>query len=532
MTDAAGARPPPGGEPARFALLLFLSLVLGALAALSFAPASLFYGPILALAVLLLMWRAAGSARRAAALGYAFGLGLFGAGVSWVYVSLADFGGMPEFIAVLATAMFCMILALYPAAVGCAQHRLGGSFPMRALLTVPALWALADWLRDVVTGFPWLAWGYSQVGTSPLTAYAPIFGVFGVSLATALAAGLLALALSPGLDRFVDRTTPGAVMPQAAFPHTFPLLSFFCGAGLLALFGLGFGLRDITWTEPAGPPLKVALLQGNIAQNLKFEEEWYQQTLTTYRTLALSTDARLVVWPETAIPRLLDTVDEDYLEGLKKRAVAAGADMLIGVPHRDEQDRYYNSVVSFGASRTQSYSKTHLVPFGEFIPTGFHWVLVILNIPMGEFTRGADDPAPLAVAGTQVAVNICYEDAFGEEIIRQLPAANLLVNVSNVAWFGHSIAPDQHLQISRMRAIETGRPMLRATNTGVTAAIDADGKVIAALPQFIEAVLTARVQPRAGATPFIRAGNLPLLAIVFAMLAVAAALGRRAPGSR
>jgi apolipoprotein N-acyltransferase len=528
MNEAAGERHATGDQPARFFLLLLLSAMLGSLAALSFAPASLFYGPILALAVLLLMWRVAGSARRAAALGYAFGLGLFGAGVSWVYVSLADFGGMPEFIAVFATALFCMILALYPAAVGYAQHRFGGSFRVCALLTVPALWALADWLRDAVTGFPWLAWGYSQVGASPLAAYAPILGVFGVSLATALAAGLFALGLSPLVDRF----TPGGAVPQTAPLRAPPLSSFFCACGLLVLFGLGFALRDITWTESAGPPLKVALLQGNIAQNLKFEDEWYQQTLATYRRLALSTDAKLVVWPETAIPRLLDTVNEDFIEDLKKHAAATGADMLIGVPHRDEQERSYNSVFSLGASRTQSYSKTHLVPFGEFVPTGFHWVLVVLSIPMGEFTRGADDPTPLAVAGTEVAVNICYEDAFGEEIIRQLPAANLLVNVSNVAWFGHSIAPDQHLQISRMRAIETGRPMLRATNTGVTAAIDADGKVIAALPQFTEAVLTARVQPRAGATPFIRCGNWPVLAIVAAMLAIAYALVRRAESSR
>ena len=185
--------------------------------------------------------------------------------------------------------------------------------------------------------------------------------------------------------------------------------------------------------------------------------------------------------------------------------------MLVGVPVLDKARRYYNAVVSFGASPQQMYAKSHLVPFGEFVPTGFGWLVAMMRIPLGEFARGAADQQPLAVAGQRVAVNICYEDAFGEEIIRQLPAATLLVNVSNVAWFGDSLAPAQHLRISRMRAVETGRYMLRATNTGVTAIVAPDGAVVGRLPSFTEGVLEGRVRGRAGATPYAAAGNAPVV---------------------
>src|SRR5262249_28022396 len=209
-------------------------------------------------------------------------------------------------------------------------------------------------------------------------------------------------------------------------------------------------------------------------------------TLAVYKRLIDSSDAKLVVLPETAIPRFLDAVDPAYLRSIARAAAERGADVLIGVPIRDPDGRYYNSVISAGASPSQRYDKAHLVPFGEFVPNGFHWAVNTLTIPMSDFSLGRADPRPLALAGQRVAPNICWEDAFGEEIIRQLPEATLLVNVSNVAWFGDSLAPSQHLQISRIRAIETGRFMLRATNTGVTAIIDPRGAVVARLPQFTE----------------------------------------------
>jgi apolipoprotein N-acyltransferase len=523
MTAPPAAAPDSGAHTQTPFLLrpaaLLLSAGFGAVSVAGFAPLAWFPLPIVTLAALALVWRGVAEqatsrrARAAAWHGFAFGLGLFVSGVSWVFVSLADFGGMPAPLAATATLLFCAILALYPAAVGYLQQRIGGAFAMRALLLIPALWTIGEWLRGTVTGFPWLAWGYAHSPPSPLAGFAPVAGVFGVTLAAALTAGALAALAGVIADRSL-----GTLRLARAVP---PVLV------VAALLACGFALRQAAWTEAAGKPLKVALLQGNIAQNLKFDEDWYEKTLAGYRALALATDARLIIWPETAIPRLLSRVDPEYLEDLNARAAARGADMLIGIPYRDEARNYYNSVFSFGASPAQTYSKTHLVPFGEFIPAGFDWILAILHIPLGDFARGPANPSTLAVAGQQVALNICYEDAFGEEIIRQLPQATLLVNVSNIAWFGRSIAPAQHLQIAQMRALETGRAMLRATNTGMTAAINAQGLVEQVLPQFKSAVLEAMVEPRAGATPFVRWGNAPALIVAFTLFGIAVLAARR-----
>jgi apolipoprotein N-acyltransferase len=241
-----------------------------------------------------------------------------------------------------------------------------------------------------------------------------------------------------------------------------------------------------------------------------------------------ASDAKLVVLPETAIPRFLDAVDPGYLRDIARSAAGRGADVLMGVPIRDADGRYFNSVISVGASPAQRYDKSHLVPFGEFVPFGFHWIVKTVAIPMSDFSLGRENPEPLTLAGQRVAPNICWEDAFGEEIIRQLPEATLLVNVSNVAWFGDSLAPSQHLQISRMRAIETGRTMLRATNTGMTAIVDPHGKVLAQLAQFTEGVLAGEAQGYAGATPYVRWGNAPIVVICFALVAAFAFHRRRA----
>lgn len=477
---------------------LFVALVAGALSIAGFGDWPAFYLPLAAFAVLVWLWLRASSAREAAWLGFAFGAALFLGGVSWVYVSLHDFGMMPAPLAAIATALFCGILALYPTAVGYVQARVGGTPATRALVLIPGLWTLAEWLRGwIFTGFPWLALGYSQLD-SPLAGFAPVAGVFGVSFLTALAAGSIVLAV---------RRERSAWLALGLF--------------VIAAAG-GMMLARITWTAPHGDPLSVGLLQGNIPQSLKFVPGRYESTLATYARLAGSTDARLVVMPETAIPRLLEAVDPEYLDRLSLRAAARNGDVLIGVPMRDTGGRYYNAAVSIGKSPRQSYAKDHLVPFGEFIPPGFGWVLEILKIPLSDFSRGGPVQRPLAIAGQRVAVNICYEDSFGEEIIRQLPEATVLVNVSNVAWFGDSLAPAQHLRISRMRALETGRPMLRATNTGVTAIVDADGTVLARLPSFTEGVLAGSIQGRAGATPYVLVGNYP--AILLSLICIGAGI--------
>jgi apolipoprotein N-acyltransferase len=479
----------------------------GALSVAGFGDAELFALPILALAALAWLWSRAPSPARAAWLGLAFGAGHFLVGVSWVYVSLHDFGMMPAPLAALATLLFCLYLALFPAAVGALQALLRGPPAARLLLAMPALWALSEWVRGgLFTGFPWLALGYSQVG-GPLEGLLPLAGVYGASFAAALGAGALALA--------AERKPRGLAIGASAVA--------------IALAASQLALRA-EWTRPDGAPVTVALLQGNVPQALKFVPGRFETTLETYAALAERTRARLIVLPETAIPRFLHQVDPDYVERLAAIARRNDGDLLVGVPLRDAEG-YYNAVVSVGTSPSQRYAKSHLVPFGEFVPPGFGWIVHVLQIPMSDFSRGAAGARPLAIAGQRVAPNVCYEDAFGEEIVRQLPEASLLVNVSNVAWFGDSLAPAQHLRISRARSLETGRYMLRATNTGVTAIVDDRGRVTARLPTFTEGVLEGTAQGRTGATPYVRTGNAGMLALAVLALALAAALGRRLTAS-
>jgi apolipoprotein N-acyltransferase len=484
---------------ARFRPLL-APFFLGVLTVAGFAPFDIFILPVVTLAVLFRLWAHA-PARHAAWIGLAFGLGLFGAGVNWVYVSLHDFGGMPLPIAVIATTLFCTVLALFPAAVGWLQARIGGAAARHYLLSLPALWVLLEWLRGwIFTGFPWLSVGYAQAPYGPLAGFAPLLGLYGVSLTVALSAGSLAL--------LSERATHRRFAPL-------PL------ALLAALWLAGWGLQQVEWTKAQGAPITVSLLQGNVPQELKWRPEKAAATLELYRDLALKSRGRLIVMPETALPMFIDEVPRAYFEQLAAHANRLGGDILVGVPEFDGKN-YYNSVLGFGAAPVQIFRKSHLVPFGEFIPLkpfGPWLVHQVLNIPLDDFMSGADNQALLAVAGQKLALAVCYEDAFGEEMIRQLPQATMLVNVSNDAWFGDSVAPWQHLQIARMRALETGRTMLRATNTGVTAILDQHGKTVKLAPQLEVTRLDGTAQGFSGATPYVRGGNIPVLLITVLMLA-------------
>jgi apolipoprotein N-acyltransferase len=469
-----------------------------------FGDWNLFPLPLFALGLLFFAWTRTSAPRAAAGLGLAYGAGLFLVGVSWVYVSLHDFGMMPAPLAATATLLFCLYLALFPAAVGYLQARIPVALPLRLMLVMPALWTLAEWVRSwLFTGFPWLALGYSQAD-GPLAGFGPILGVLGVSLLAAVAAG------------HWRRSPKRRAQAQAV------------AAGVLVVLGAsGWALRSVAWTAPVGEPLAVSLVQGNIPQELKFVDGRYESTLETYARLVEGSTGRLIILPEIAIPRFLHEVDPDYVARLKGVAAARDGDLLLGVPVLEAERRYYNAVVSLGTSPTQGYAKSHLVPFGEFVPPGFGWIVAVLTIPLSDFARGSEGQRPLQLAGQRVALNICYEDAFGPEIIRQLPEATLLVNVSNVAWFGDSLAPAQHLRIARMRSLETGRYMLRATNTGVTAIVDPRGAVAGRLPSFTEGVLEGSVRGYAGATPYIRLGNAPVLVGAALMAAVALGLTRR-----
>jgi apolipoprotein N-acyltransferase len=483
------------------------AFVLGVCTVGAFAPFEFFFLPVITLAVLLRLVERAVAPGAAFKLGFAFGLGFFLAGVSWVYVSLHDFGAMPVPLAAGVTLLFCMYLALYPALASGAAARVRSDW-LRRCFVFPGAWVLAEWIRGwLFTGFPWLGIGYSQAAEGPLAGLAPLLGVHGVGLALVASAGL-------ALHVFADGWRN---------PNWRPL------AAIALLWTGGAGLKAMTWSAPAGEPVRVSLLQGNVAQSIKWRPEQVAVTLQLYERMIRASSAQLIILPETALPLFLHEVPRGFLQAVEAHAERIGADVLIGLPERSSEG-YYNSVVSVGASPSQVYRKSHLVPFGEFIPLRplLAPVVEAMAIPLTDFSRGALTQSPLSVAGQKVAVNICYEDVFGEEIIRQLPEATLLVNVSNVAWFGDSIAPRQHLQIAQMRAIETGRYMLRATNTGMTAVVAPSGRVTQVAQTFRNETVEAEVRGHTGATPYVRLGNAPALglATMFLILGLVRNRGR------
>lgn len=483
-----------------------LALVAGAILPLAFAPYRYPWIGVLAPAVLFALWHTAGP-RLAAWRGYLFGLGFFGGGVSWIYYSLHDFGRMPPLLAGAMVALFVGFLAGYPALLGWLQARVRGN-GVRLLVFLPAAWVLLEWIRGwFLTGFPWLHLGYSQIDTA-LAGFAPYLGVYGVSWFVALCAGLLIFA---------------AIGVRTVRARVLALLA------IAVVFAGGAGLGRVGWTQPVGAPISAALVQANIDLSVKWRPSARERILQDYVTLTRAAmgeggnpAAQLIVWPETAAPAYLDQLDKEYLPRLTTELAAHGAALVFGTIER-EGNAAYNSVVSIDGERRGVYRKRHLVPFGEYLPlsTWLAWLLDYLHIPMSDFSEGRGATTPIFAAGQPIGVSICYEDAFGEEVIQTLPAATLLVNVSEDAWFGDSLAPHQHLQMARMRARETGRYLLRATNTGVSAIIAPDGRLLATAPQFATEVVRAAVQPLAGATPYVRVGNWPVVlwlsALVFAV---------------
>ncbi|HEY7945460.1 MAG: apolipoprotein N-acyltransferase [Burkholderiales bacterium] len=487
------------------------ALLLGIASVFGFAPFGAWGVPILTLAALFALWQRAATPRAAAWLGYAFGIGLFGAGTSWTYVALSTFGGMPAILAAIGTAGFCAYLALFPALAGWVAVRLAPGGPPARLAIAAGAWTATEWLRSVgYSGFPWLAGGYAHAG-SPLAGYAPIGGVFLIGLVVAGAAALLVYAATALENGRRLAATAGAAAIVA-----------------LGLGGIAFGA--IEWSQPSGDPVTVSLVQGDIDQDVKFDPGYREKTLAIYAALAARAKGRLIVLPESALPMFADEVPPAYVSLLRADAERNGGDLLTGLfffeprERAEDDDRYYNSVASVGAAPTQVYRKHHLVPFGESIPAKpvFGWLLSrVLAIPIADQTPGPAYQQPLEVAGQRVAINICYEDAFGGELIRQLPSATLLVNMTNDAWYGRSLAAEQHAQMSAMRAIETARPMLRATNTGITSIIDHRGVERARLPWFTRGVLEGSIAGRTGATPYVRYGDAVPLGAALGLIAIA-----------
>lgn len=433
------------------------------------------------------------------------------AGLHWIYISLHIYGLMPAWLSGLAT----LLLAAYVAAYGvgafmaCRWLRLDSRHATTPIV-IASVFTAAEWLRGTVfTGFPWLSTGYFGIDT-PFAGYAPVIGVYGV--------GFVMIA--------------GLVLIYQCLKHR----NWWSFAALVILVAAGWVLQHQEFTTATGRPLRVALVQGAIPQSMKFDPNREAQAISTQlelaRTAAIPGGPQLIVFPETALVRPWDLTTIETRERLRQLTQASGATVMLGLPLRDP-DGYRNSLIAIDESSATGqfsarYDKHHLVPFGEFIPFGFRWFVDQMQMPLGDFQRGAAVQEPIAVRDQRIGVNICFEDLFGEEIIRSLSPGRstaqqptILLNVSNLAWFGNTIALDQHLTIARMRSIETGRPSIRATNTGATVAIDHRGRVQDQLPFGAPGLLVSQVQGMQGSTPYTRWGNGIVLVVVWTAIGLA-----------
>ena len=431
--------------------------------------------------------------------------------VHWIYISLHDYGQMAAPIAVVATGLLGTYLALYGWAAAWVMRRwlmaptssVSPPSPRTALVqpfAIAGLITLLEWLRGTLfTGFPWANWGYQQID-SWLAGFAPVAGVYGVVFATALCAAWLA-----------------SLRPKALL-------------AVMVVHLVGGGLASLTWTRPHGQPITAALLQPAVPQQMKFDQAAMLANEKTHLTLAAvaaspSAKIDLIVLPETAFIQPWQDLSAQTRASLMAVAQRSSATVMTGIPSRDGQ-QWFNSVVAIDQTGPVGrYDKHHLVPFGEFIPWGFRWFVDLMQMPLGDFTSGPPVQKPLPIADQLIGINICFEDLFGEEIIaalssKQVAAAQptILLNVSNLAWFGDTIALGQHLDIARMRSVETGRPSIRATNTGMTTLIDHKGRVLASSPAMQQDILLARVQGMIGSTPYAAWANWPALLLALISL--------------
>ncbi len=483
-----------------------LAFLAGVFLTLACAPFYIFPLALVSAAFLLVLWLDV-SPKIAFWRGFFYGLGLFGSGVYWVYISMHTYAELPAIIAGFLTLLFIAFLALFPAYQG---YLLNRYFPKtnsaKILCAFPALWVFFEWVRSwIFTGFPWLFIGYSQTH-SALNGYAPIFSVFGVSLATVFSAALLVNATLYLKDK----------RRLAAYLNALALILIWVAGALLNL---------ASWTQPAGKPFQVSLVQANIPQQLKWLPEQVLPTLLQYKNLSQDHwDSQVVIWPEAAIPAPLDEV-AGFVDEMSVTAKQHHAQLITGIPVKNnENNRYFNAVISVGDQGVGYYLKHRLVPFGEFIPFE-KWlgrIFDFLRIPMSDFTPAYGPSEPLILHDNiKMLAFICYEIAFPEQVLHTLNDVNILLTVTNDAWFGHSIAQAQHLQMAQMRAIENGRPILFASNNGITAIISPQGHLLYAAPPFETAVLTGSIQAYTGKTPWQRHAMDPLLLILLSLVIVA-----------
>ncbi|MGB1009041.1 MAG: apolipoprotein N-acyltransferase [Thiolinea sp.] len=440
-------------------------------------------------------------------LSWVYGIGAFAGGVHWIYVSIHFFGGANSMIAGTMVALFVLGVALTLMLFGWLIH----FFPyqdrwVKLLIVFPAAWSLTEWFRGwFLTGFPWLQLGHTQADTW-LAGYAPLIGSLGISWIVALGAGALVM---------------------VAIGEWREKLAAILVAGMTT--GIAYGLGMIHWTQPVESAIKVSMVQGNIAQQEKWLPPLRSQHVQKHIDLMepYLQDADLIIWPETAIPDTFSQSMDDVILPLQKLFKQLGSDLLVGGFHYEaETGKTYNAVLALGEDR-DVYGKRHLVPFSEYTPLleYLRWLDRFIMLPYDNVAKW-EGKTNLTLAGQPMRISICYEDAYGEEIIAGLPEATMLVNVSNDGWFTGSIEPQQHAEIARMRALETGRYLLRATNNGVSAIINEKGKVLATAEQYTEAVISGTAQPMQGMTPYMRWSNWLLIPVLAFMLALTGWLGR------
>ena len=475
-----------------------LSLICGALIPLSFAPFNTIH-PVFSYLIFfplaLFLWQLLNTqtTRKGFYKGWLFGIGLFAVGVSWLYVAIHDFGGAHWSLAALFTGLFIAFLALFYALTGYLIVKLKNTLrmpqPLLVLFYIPLLWVFMEWLRTwFLTGFPWLLNGYPMIQT-PLAGYAPLVGIYGLSFLVVFLSALLLVRIRP-------------------------LVSIILA---VIIFAGGAWLATVQWSHPQGQPLKVAMVQGNVNQAVKWSRAQLEKTKAYYVSLSkpLWTKHDIIVWPENAIPSFYHNLEHGFYSQLSREAKKTDSELVAGLPvYNAETQQYYNAVTNLGGKQG-FYYKTHLVPFGEYVPLAsvLRGLMHFFNMPMSGFSAGSQQQPLLTIKGYPVVTTICYEDVFSSAVIKDIPQAYFMINLSNNGWYGNSFAPPQHLEMARMRALETSRDLIRSTTSGITALVDNRGQVKVNGPQFKATVVSGEIQPRQGITPYVYYGNSPLYAL-------------------
>ncbi|WP_296434957.1 apolipoprotein N-acyltransferase [Zhongshania sp.] len=484
--------------------------VAGASLTLSLAPFDWWWTAIIAMAALAASLNSA-TAKQGFILGWTFGSASFATGVSWVYVAMHDFGGTSVALAIPMTALFCIGLGLVPALFAYIYCRWIRDGIAGKTLGFAAMWVLAEWLRGwIFTGFPWLYLGYGHLHTA-MAGWSPVIGVYGLSFWVALSGAAIAFSITA---------------PAQLKRHGYASI-----AACLALFALGFSLQNHEWTTAdAKPPLRIGAVQSNISQEKKWAYTQYWATLEQYDLASeeLWPDSDLVIWPEAAIPTLYHNA-LSYFEYIAERAEANNSALITGVPTRTKEDMHNSVMVISGGEGI--YHKQRLVPFGEYVPLAHYLrgLIAFFDLPMSSFNRGDPDQGHLQVKGWQLAPSICYEIAYPDLVAQSARHSDLLFTISNDAWFGRSIGPDQHMQMAQMRALENGRELIRVTSTGITAIVDHHGNIRTRIPSFTAGNLKGVVHARNGTTPFTRYGSTPIIVLCFGLVLCARFLRRSNP---